>query len=49
MTNPEATWQDAFVARDDLEQYVDNAIGLFALSLRFDIDDIHSRPIISEG
>lgn len=42
MTNPEATWQDAFVARDDLEQYGDNAIGLFALSLHFDIDDIHS-------
>lgn len=42
MTNPEATWQDAFAARDDLEQYADNGIGLFALSLRFDIDDIHS-------
>lgn len=42
MTNAEATWQDAFTARDDLEQYGDNAIGLFALSLRFDIDDIHS-------
>ena len=42
MTNPEATWQEAFGARDDLDQYGDNAIGLFALSLRFDIDDVQS-------
>jgi len=38
----EATWQDALSARDDLEQYGDNAIGLFALALRFSVDDIHS-------
>jgi len=42
MTNPETTWQEAFGARDDLEQYGDNAIGLFALALRFDIDDVHT-------
>ncbi|MGC9217428.1 hypothetical protein, partial [Acidithiobacillus sp.] len=38
----ENTWIDAFNSRDDLLQYGDNAIGLFALSLKFDIDDIHS-------
>jgi hypothetical protein len=42
MTNPAATWQEALSARDDLKQYDNNAIGLFALALRFDIDDIHS-------
>lgn len=42
MTNPEATWQDALHARDDLRQYGDNAIGLFALALSFGIDDVHS-------
>jgi hypothetical protein len=36
------TWQDALAARDDLDQYGDNAIGLFALALRFSLDDIHS-------
>lgn len=38
----EANWQDALNSRDDLEQYGDNALGLFALALRFSIDDIHS-------
>lgn len=42
MTNQETTWQEAFNARDDLEQYGDNAIGLFALALRFEIDDVHT-------
>lgn len=42
MTDMEANWKAAFSARDDLEQYGDNAIGLFALSLRFTIDDVHS-------
>lgn len=42
MGNSENTWQEALASRDDLEQYADNAIGLFALSLRFNIDDIHS-------
>ena len=42
MTSTETTWQEALEARDDLEQYADNAIGLFALSLRFGLDDIHT-------
>ena len=33
------TWQEALAARDDLQQYADNAIGLFALTLRFGLDD----------
>lgn len=35
-------WSGALASRDDLEQYGDNAIGLFALELRFCVDDIHS-------
>ncbi len=42
MTENETTWQEALVGRDDLTQYADNAIGLFALTLRFGLDDIHS-------
>ncbi|WP_217351300.1 AIPR family protein [Azoarcus sp. DN11] len=42
MTSEQSTWQAALEARDDLEQYGDNAIGLFALALRFALDDIHS-------
>jgi hypothetical protein len=42
MTSSETTWQKAFEARDDLQQYGDNAIGLFALALRFGLDDIDS-------
>ena len=42
MSEPQSTWQAALDTRDDLEQYGDNAIGLFALALRFDLDDIHS-------
>lgn len=42
MTLEQSTWQAALEARDDLEQYGDNAIGLFALALRFALDDIHS-------
>lgn len=42
MENKGSNWQDAIAARDDLEQYGDNAIGLFALALRFCVDDIHS-------
>lgn len=37
-----ATWQEALSARDDLAQYGNNAIGLFALSLRFGLEDVHS-------
>lgn len=42
MTSESSTWQEALAARDDLEQYKDNAIGLFALELRFGLDDVHS-------
>lgn len=42
MTTAQSTWQEALRARDDLEQYGDNAIGLFALALHFSLDDIHS-------
>ena len=42
MSSENSTWQAALTARDDLEQYGDNAIGLFALALRFALDDIHS-------
>jgi hypothetical protein len=42
MTKSETSWQEAFSARDDLTQYGEDAIGLFALALRFGIDDVHS-------
>lgn len=42
MASEKETWLDAIRARDDLTQYGDNAIGLFALALRFSVDDIHS-------
>ena len=42
MTTEPSTWQEALSARDDLNQYGDNAIGLFALALRFSLDDIHN-------
>lgn len=37
-----AAWQEAFQNRNDLEKYADNAIGLFALALRFGIDDLET-------
>jgi hypothetical protein len=40
VTNP--PWLAAYKARSDLEQFGDNAIGLFALALRFNIEDIAS-------
>jgi AIPR protein len=36
------TWEAALNSRDDLEPYGDNAIGLFALALRFNIEDLDS-------
>lgn len=42
MAKHKTTWQAAVDARDDLAQYGDNAYGLFALALRFSVDDIHS-------
>ena len=35
-------WKDAFEARKDLKKYSDNALGLFALALRFGIEDLDS-------
>ena len=35
-----STWKAAFSARTDLERYGDNGIGLFALALRFGLDDL---------
>ena len=34
------TWLQAFNNRSDLQQYGDNALGLFALALRFGVDDL---------
>ena len=42
------TWEAAFSARADLGQYGDNAIGLFALALRFNVEDV-SIPRQSRG
>ena len=36
------TWESTLSSRDDLAIYGDNAVGLFALGLRFDIDDLAS-------
>ena len=36
------TWESALEGRTDLDQYGDNAIGLFALALRFSIEDLES-------
>jgi AIPR protein len=35
-----APWRDAFGSRVDLERYGSNAIGLFALALKFGVDDL---------
>ncbi|KCB52926.1 AIPR family protein [Bordetella hinzii] len=35
-------WQTTFASREDLSRYGDNALGLFALGLRFGIDDLES-------
>jgi hypothetical protein len=36
------TWESAFASRTDLSNYGDNAIGLFALALRFNLEDVVS-------
>jgi hypothetical protein len=36
------SWKQALEARDDLKVYGDNALGLFALALKYAIDDLHS-------
>lgn len=40
--NSDVSWVSALNAREDLAQYGDNSIGMFALELNFSIDDIHS-------
>jgi hypothetical protein len=37
-----STWESALQAHPDLQKFGDNAVGLFALALRFRIDDIES-------
>jgi len=37
-----STWEAALEAHPDLQRFGDNAVGLFALALRFRIDDIES-------
>lgn len=37
-----STWTSAFTARTDLVRYGDNAIGLFALALRFGLEDLET-------
>ncbi|VUZ83686.1 AIPR protein [Candidatus Methylomirabilis lanthanidiphila] len=37
-----STWKSAFTARTDLNRYGDNAIGLFALALRFGLEDLET-------
>ncbi|MFS7192252.1 AIPR family protein [Serratia proteamaculans] len=36
------TWETAYSALEDLSDYKDNALGLFALGLRFGLDDLSS-------
>jgi hypothetical protein len=36
------TWKSAFAARGDLDRYGENAIGLFALALRFGLEDLET-------
>ena len=35
-------WETSFAARKDLNQYNDNAIGLFALALKYGLDDLET-------
>jgi len=44
-------WEQALTARDDLSIYGDSALGLFALALKYQIDDLHSTAaeIITDG
>lgn len=40
--NATISWVDSFTGRSDLQPYGDNAVGLFALALRFGIDDLQT-------
>lgn len=46
-TVTEPTWRTALKERDDLTKFANNAIGLFALALRFGIDDLDSAGAAS--
>ncbi|WP_025754715.1 MULTISPECIES: AIPR family protein [unclassified Pseudomonas] len=35
-----SSWKEAFAAREDLSEYGDNGLALFALALRFGVDDL---------
>ncbi len=37
-----ARWKTALKARTDLARFDDNAVGLFALAIRFGLDDLES-------
>ena len=42
MVNPNPPWFAAYKARTDLSEFGDNALGLFALATRFNLDDLAS-------
>ncbi|OOE97027.1 AIPR family protein [Salinivibrio sp. IB643] len=46
-----STWKSAYEALDDLSEYKDNALGLFALGLKFGLDDLASIGVdaITDG
>ncbi|GKW02758.1 hypothetical protein PEC301877_15730 [Pectobacterium carotovorum subsp. carotovorum] len=35
-----STWKEAFDSREDLKDYGDNGLALFALALKFGVDDL---------
>lgn len=37
-----SSWKEAFAAREDLSEYGDNGLALFALALRFGLDDLET-------
>ena len=43
----EASWKTALDEHDDLKKFGANAIGLFALALRFDLEDIEGIGVSS--
>jgi AIPR protein len=47
LDDAESTWSTALKERSDLTKFSNNAIGLFALGLRFDIDDLDSTGTAS--
>ncbi|MBB1485807.1 AIPR family protein [Oceanospirillum sediminis] len=37
-----SNWKDAYASREDLKEYGDNGLALFALALRFGVDDLET-------